>query len=86
MQRRTKEAEGQFNWAETQTHPDILLDCFELKSILKNATVEDFIKANKVLKKLCKEATARFPKLSNSKGHKFIAYHDASHANFKNRG
>lgn len=43
---------GQMNWVATLPRPDVLFDCCELASNLKNATVVDMIAANKILKKL----------------------------------
>ena len=57
-----------------------MFDCHELASILNNAAVED-IKPDRVLTILCKKDIGWFPKLPNSKGYKFIAYNDVSHAN-----
>ena len=43
---------GQINWITPQTRTDVLFDCCELASNLKNAAVVDMIAANKILKKL----------------------------------
>ena len=40
---------GQLGWAAGQTRPDIAFDCYELSSSVKHATVEDLLRANKVL-------------------------------------
>ena len=77
---------GQMNWIATQTRPDLLFSCCELASSLKNATVNDMIKANKVLKNLCnKGIKVRTPKLEYG-NFKFISYSDASYANLTDGG
>ena len=40
---------GQLGWAAGQTRPDVVFDCCELSSSVKNATIEDLLRANKVL-------------------------------------
>ena len=40
---------GQLGWAARQTRPDIAFDCYELSSSVKHATIEDLLRANKVL-------------------------------------
>ena len=63
-----------------------LLSLRPAKQTSKNVADTTF-KANKVLKKLCKEVIVRFPNYSNSKVYKFIAYYDVSCPNLiKNRG
>ena len=77
---------GQMNWIATQTRPDILFDCCELASNIKNAKIEDILKANKVLKKLKDDVTISFPKLNFSTNLKLLVYADASYANLKDGG
>ena len=77
---------GQINWIATQIQPDLLFSCCELASLLKNATVNDMTKANKVLKNLCnKDIKVRTRKLEYG-NFKFISYSDASSANLKDGG
>ena len=40
---------GQLRWAAGQTRPDIAFDYCELSSSVKHATIEDLLRANKVL-------------------------------------
>ena len=40
---------GQLSWIAGQTGPDIAFDTYELSSCAKNATVQDLLRANKVL-------------------------------------
>ena len=77
---------GQMNWVATQTRPDVLFDCSELASKLKDATVADMFNANKVLKKLRNDVVVRIPKLDDSATLKFVAYSDSSYANLKDGG
>ena len=42
---------GRLNWLAIQTRPDISYDVCELSTSQKNATVEQLMKANKVVKK-----------------------------------
>ena len=77
---------GQLNWLATQTRPDLLFDCCQLASNLKEATVEDLCRANKVLKKAKENVTVKLPKLDNLNNLKLVAYHDASYANLKDGG
>ena len=77
---------GQMNWIATQTWPDLLFSCCELASSLKNPTVNDIIKAKKVLKNLCNEdIKVRTTKLEYG-NFKFISYSDASYANLTDCG
>ena len=41
----------QINWIATQTRPDLAHDTCEISTSVKNATVEDVMQANKVIKK-----------------------------------
>ena len=40
---------GQLGWAAGQTRPDISFDCYELTSSVKHATIEGFLRTNKVI-------------------------------------
>jgi hypothetical protein len=43
---------GQLNWLATQTRPDVAFDVCELSTSLSGATVEEVLRANKVLKRI----------------------------------
>ena len=43
---------GQLSWVGTQTRPNILFECSELASSLKDSKVDHLVKANKLLKRL----------------------------------
>ena len=76
---------GQMNWIATQTQPDLLFSC-KLASSLKNATLNDMIKANKVMRNFRnKDIKVRTSKLEYG-NFKFISYSDASHANLTDGG
>ena len=77
---------GQMNWAATQTRPDVLFDCCELASKIKNATVADILAANKVLKKLQNDVTINLPPLHDINQLKFVVHSDASYANLNDGG
>ncbi|XP_066911985.1 uncharacterized protein [Clytia hemisphaerica] len=77
---------GQMNWAATQTRPDILFDCCELASKMKNATVADILDANKVLKKLQNDVMIKLPPLKDINHLKFVVHSDASYANLNDGG
>lgn len=77
---------GQMNWAATQTRPDVLFECCELASKIKNATVSDMLVANKVLKKLQNDVKVNIPPLNDINCLKFIVHSDASYANLGDGG
>ena len=77
---------GQMNWAATQTRPDVLFDCCELASKIKNATVADILAANKVLKKLQNDVMINLPPLHDINQLKFVVHSDASYANLNDGG
>ena len=43
---------GQLNWVSSHSHPDISYEVCHLSTILNKATVDDFLHANKVVRKL----------------------------------
>jgi len=77
---------GQMNWAATQTRPDVLFDCCDLASKIKNATVSDMLDANKVLKKLQNDVKVNIPPLDDINCLKFVVHSDASYANLSDGG
>ena len=42
---------GQINWIATQTRPDLVYDTCDISISVKNATVENIMQANKVIRK-----------------------------------
>lgn len=73
---------GQLNWLSTNTRPDISYDVLELSSSMKDPTVDNVIKGNKVLKKLkMDECSVRFPCLGDPTKLKLVIFSDASHGN-----
>ena len=78
---------GQLSWVGTQTRPDILFECSELASSLKDAKVEHLVKANKLLKRLQQsDSHVVVSKLQDMKTWHFVTYHDASFANLDDGG
>ena len=77
---------GQLSWIATQTRPDISFDVCELSSVFEKATVEDMLRANKVVKKVQDRAVAvRFPKLSD-RNLTVECFSDASFGNLSSGG
>ena len=78
---------GQLSWVGTQTRPDILFECSELASSLKDAKVEHLVKANKLLKRLQQsDSHIVVSKLQDMKTWHFVTYHDAFFANLDDGG
>ena len=46
---------GQFNWLAMQTRPDILFECCNLLRKIKNPTIDDAKRANKLVNKIKNE-------------------------------
>ena len=82
--RELKAIAGQINWIATQTKPDLAYDACEISTSVKNATVEDVIQANKVVRK-AKSNTVRlrFRDLGDVKRAELISFSDASLGNLK---
>ena len=73
---------GQLNWVASQTRPDILFQCCELLTRIKNATVEDIKNVNKMILKLKTDnVLLSFRNLGMVDSAQIIAFHDASLAN-----
>ena len=82
--RELKAIAGQINWISTQTRPDLAYDACEISTSVKNATVEDVMQANKVVRK-AKSNTVRlrFRDLGNVKRAELVSFSDASSGNLK---
>ena len=82
--RELKAVAGQINWVITQTRPNWAYDACEISTSVKNATVEDVIQANKVVRK-AKSNTVRlrFRDLGDVKRAEFIFSSDAFPGNLK---
>ena len=73
---------GQLNWIATQTRPDIAFEVCELSSMLKNATVAELLRLNKLVLKLQKShIILSFPGMQSLDDCIIEAYADASFAN-----
>ena len=73
---------GQLNWICTQSRPDISYYVCQLSTKLNDATVNDILLANKVVKKVKRENIClKFNRLTGPM--RLIAYSDASYANLK---
>ena len=78
---------GQIGWLAGQTRPDLAFDVGNLSGCVKNATVKDVLRANKVLRKAKTEnVKLKYSDKNNLKDVKFISYNDASFANLADGG
>ena len=78
---------GSLNWCIRGTRPDLSFELIELSMKLKGALVEDYIKANKILKRLkTTEALLFYPDLGGIDNLELIIYSDASFANLQGAG
>ena len=77
---------GQLNWAVQGTHPDLAFELIDISTKFKNASINDFIKALKSIRKLKQTTTKRFYPIFNSEPHSWtiIAFSDAADANVNN--
>ena len=76
---------GQLNWVSTQSRPDICYDVCQLSTKLNEATVDDLLTANKVIKKLkISDISLKYPVLLFPV--RLVAYCDASYGNLSNGG
>lgn len=72
---------GQLNWFVSQSRPDIAFDSCDLSCSIKNATVKDLVKANKVVRKTKSERVSiKFPPLDLATC-TIVVYSDASYGN-----
>ena len=78
---------GQLGWVAGQRRKDLSFDVCDLSSKVKHATVNDLLRANKVLKKAKSECVTLcfgdFEKLENCK---IVAYNDSSFGNLADGG
>ena len=73
---------GQLNWVSSQSRPDISYEVCHLSTKLNKATVDDFIRANKIIRKFKRQnIVLKFESLK--KPLKLVAFCDASFANLK---
>ena len=78
---------GQLLWMGRQSRPDILYDVCNLASSLKNATVENLIETNKVIRKIKSEAIQlKYQKLGKKEELKLLVFSDASLGNLADGG
>ena len=78
---------GQLNWLGTQTRPDVAYDVCELSTVLNVATVDDVLRANKVVKKVKqRRVTLQFRSLDCTDGYTLECYSDASFGNLPGGG
>ena len=80
---------GQLGWAAGQTRPDIAFDCCELSSSVKHATIEDLLRANKVLS-TCRAKSEpivlTFKDMGDLSTAKFVCFSDSSYGNLCDGG
>ena len=78
---------GQPGWAAGQTRPDIAFDCCELSSSVKHATIEDLLRANKVLSRAKSEPVVlTFKDMGDLSTAKFVSFNDSSFGNLCDGG
>lgn len=79
---------GQINWAITQCRPDAAFENCILSNNLKNATIADFSKGKKLLKKLKQDelSMSYLPIVNNFRDCKIIIFVDASFGNLVSGG
>jgi hypothetical protein len=78
---------GQLNWLATQTRPDIAFDVCELSSSLSGATIEEVLRANKVLKRIKQRPVMlKFCGLEEPEQLNIECYSDASFGNLQGGG
>ena len=78
---------GQLNWLGTQTRPDVAFDVCELSTVLNVATVDDVLRANKVVKKVKqRRVTLQYRSLDCTDGYTLVCYSDASFGNLPGGG
>ena len=78
---------GQILWVARQSRPDTIFDACHLASSLKNATVNNILEANKVIKRLKSETVElKFQCLGDVTKIQLIAFSDASLGNLPDGG
>ena len=82
--RELKAIAGQINWIATQTRPDLTYDASEISTSVKNATIEDVMQANKVIRKANSNTVRlRFRDLRDVNRAELISFSDASLGNLE---
>ena len=78
---------GQLNWLSTQTRPDTSFEVCRLSSVFDQATVDDLICANKVIRKLkATPVKIFFSRLRGVLDCSVECYSDATFGNLSNGG
>ena len=78
---------GQLGWVAGQTRPDLAFDLCDLSSRIKNATVQDLLRANKVVIKAKSEhVVLRYQSFDDLRNLKLLTYNDSSFGNLKDEG
>ena len=78
---------GQLNWVATQTRPDIAFDVCELSGCVKNATVADVLRLNKVVARLKNDGLKiTIPKFQRLESWYLECFCDSSYANLPGGG
>ena len=78
---------GQLNWLSTQTRPDISFEVCRLSSVFDQATVDDLICANKIVRKLkATPVKIFFSRLRDVSDCSVECYSDAAFGNLSNGG
>ena len=78
---------GQLGWAAGQTRTDIAFDCCELSSSVKHVTIEDLLRANKVLSRAKSEPIVlTYKDMGDLSTDKFVCFNDSSFGNLCDAG
>ena len=76
---------GRLNWAVQGTRPDLAFELIDMSTRLKNATINNLLRALKGIKKLkAASSVISSPYLGQPSSWKIILFSDASHANLCN--
>ena len=76
---------GQLNWLSIQTRPDIAFETCELHVLLKNGTISEVVRLNKLIDRVKRSnLSINFPKMGSIDACHLEAYCDASYANVQN--
>jgi hypothetical protein len=82
--RALKSLAGQLMWISSHTRPDAAYDVCDISTSVTNATQQDIIKANKVIRKLkSDEVSINYAEIGKIKDAEIVCYVDASHGNLK---
>lgn len=78
---------GQLNWVVRESRPDIAFDTCELSTLLKEATIDDALRANKIVQRLKKtHVRVVIPSLVEVSHLTIECFSDASFGNLSNGG